>query len=419
MVMPTEPTAQFIVVETDFHLARPDDGLYGPTHATDAHQFSRVNVGRGIAEVVFDFAGVIQVAAHDQPEFLARQALPHFDDAQTGKITDQGPFGAFFDLGADPGFCRQLLGQFINLDCLRFSLTQAEAGWTTTFALPRRHPHGRSFQPNAGRAAHFNEVPLVQSRNPIPKSDRIAVQFVRRHPSKGQFTSFKRLFQQGQGNFGFGLIAQFLRDATSLMQRVVCFCEPRFWQVQAGIQKTVAFAAGIAQVNAHLRVGYLPHRATPLPGHAHRMLTLFDDPGFIHQHHAVLFTQGSDHLRLMSFQQSFTRPRALTNEVLQTAHIHPKPQSDPLRHLARQIAQQAFQVSPALGSLIAALKGGRKVLIVAFQLSNHLVNIFFSQIPFRRRTNIRYNFCGHGSPFSFHLVVFGRRLPCPFLFVVC
>jgi hypothetical protein len=137
------------------------------------------------------------------------------------------------------------------------------------------------------------------------------------------------------------------------------------------------------------------------------MLPLFDHPGFVHQENPVFLTQGFDYPRLMSLQHPLTRPGTLPYEVLQTAHIHSKPQSDPLGHFARQIAQQTFQIHPAMSGLIITLESWLKVLIVPLQFVNHLVNIFLCQIPFRRRANFVYNFCGHGNSF---LLSLGRVL---------
>jgi hypothetical protein len=205
------------------------------------------------------------------------------------------------------------------------------------------------------------------------------------------------LLQQSKTNFRLGLIGQLFRNTTSLAIFVVGFCKPLLRQEQSGIQKTVAFPAGVSQIYADLRIGNLAHRAAILPGDPCRMLTLFDHPGFIYQHHPIRFAQSFHYQRLMSLQQAFTRPWALPDEVLQRAHIVPKSQRNPFRHLAWQIAQQTFQINPPVGRLIATLKRRFEDLIVVFQFVNHLLNFFFLQIPFRRRFDFRYNFCGHGN----------------------
>ena len=92
-MVPAQPTAQFVMVEADLDLIGPEKNFDRPAHAADPHQFSRVKLSWRIAEVVFDFAWVLQVAAHDEPEFLAQQPIPHFDDPQAGEITHQRLLG--------------------------------------------------------------------------------------------------------------------------------------------------------------------------------------------------------------------------------------------------------------------------------------------------------------------------------------
>src|SRR5512136_933295 len=108
MMMPAQPTARFIVVETDFALAFFEDDLDRPTHAADANQFEQGDVCRGIAEVELEYLRVVQVAADDQPDFLVRQTASAFDHTQESEITDDGAFAAFFDGGTYPDWLGNL-----------------------------------------------------------------------------------------------------------------------------------------------------------------------------------------------------------------------------------------------------------------------------------------------------------------------
>ena len=82
MVVPAQPTAGFIVVETDFAFAFFEDDFDGPTHAADAHQFKQGDVYRGITEVELEFSRVVHIAPDHQPDFRAGQATSAFDHAQ-------------------------------------------------------------------------------------------------------------------------------------------------------------------------------------------------------------------------------------------------------------------------------------------------------------------------------------------------
>src|SRR4030067_22299 len=103
MVMPAQPTAGFIVIETDLAFAFFKDDFDGPTHAAYAHQVEQGAFSRGVAEVELEFRRVVHVAADHQPDFRARQAVSAFDHAQESEITDDGAFAAFFDGSPRPG----------------------------------------------------------------------------------------------------------------------------------------------------------------------------------------------------------------------------------------------------------------------------------------------------------------------------
>src|SRR3972149_9437632 len=102
MMMPAKPATHFVMVETDFAFGFFKNDFDGPTHAADTHKLDQRGIGRGVAEVELDLRRVIQVAADDQPDFGTGQVGPRFDDAQKGKVTDDGAFAAFFDGSGGP-----------------------------------------------------------------------------------------------------------------------------------------------------------------------------------------------------------------------------------------------------------------------------------------------------------------------------
>src|SRR3989337_3642167 len=116
MMMPAQPTAGFIVVESDFALAFFEDDRDRPTHAADAHQIQQREVCRGVAEVDLDLCRVVQVAADHQPDFRTGQAASAFDHAQESEITDNGTFTAFLDGGPCPGWLGNLGSHLLDSD---------------------------------------------------------------------------------------------------------------------------------------------------------------------------------------------------------------------------------------------------------------------------------------------------------------
>src|SRR5688500_19346616 len=102
MVMPTQPTAQFVVVEADFAFGFLKNDFNRPTHPTDAHQFEQGNADGRIAEVELELAGVLQIAADDQPEFGTRQAVACSTGPRKGKVTADGTLLASFTCAARP-----------------------------------------------------------------------------------------------------------------------------------------------------------------------------------------------------------------------------------------------------------------------------------------------------------------------------
>src|SRR3972149_7559225 len=141
MMMPAEPTAHFVMVETDFAFGFLKNDPNGPTHAADAHELDQGCIGWGIAEVELDFRWVIQVATDDQPDFGARQVTPRFGDAQEGKVTHDGAFAAFFDGGSAPTFFRDRSDQLPDLDRAILWVAQTQASGVATPAFPPRHIH--------------------------------------------------------------------------------------------------------------------------------------------------------------------------------------------------------------------------------------------------------------------------------------
>lgn len=71
VMLPADPTAHFVVIETDFAFGFFEHGFDGPTHAADADEFDHRCVGWCVTEIEFDLGWIVKVAAQDEPEFRA------------------------------------------------------------------------------------------------------------------------------------------------------------------------------------------------------------------------------------------------------------------------------------------------------------------------------------------------------------
>ena len=157
-------------------------------------------------------------------------------------------------------------------------IAQMQTDRVTTTPFPLGKIHFRTRLPDQGRTLDFGEIPLVQRSYPIPKSRRIAVQFIGSHPLKGQTTALNGTLQQFQPNFRLRFGCQIVRNAASLALIPVRFVKPAFRHEQLPFDQAVAFPTGIAQIDPDLTVGNLSHRSAVLRGYSHRVVSLFDHP---------------------------------------------------------------------------------------------------------------------------------------------
>ena len=159
MVMPTEPTTQFVVVKTDLALAFLEENLNRPTQTAESHQLAEGQVSRAIAEVVFDLGRVGEVAPQHQPEFFMRHAGAGFNDPLASEFADDGSLASLLDGHRRPGSWRQDQGQRVN-PLRRFTLgmeaqTFAPADGPSRHALRfgvqkiNLHPAVTPFEPKA------------------------------------------------------------------------------------------------------------------------------------------------------------------------------------------------------------------------------------------------------------------------------
>src|SRR3990172_2644841 len=404
MMMPTQPTACFVVVKTDFAFGFFEDGFNRPAHAADAHELAERRIGGRIAEVVFDHRRVIQIAAEDQPELAGGQIAARLGHAQEGKFASNRTFTAFFDDSLTPVFCGDVSHQLLHCNGTLARVAQTQAGWMAAATLPLGNMHLRLGAPDRSGALDLGEIPLVQIFNSISKSRRIPVQFIRSYPVEGQMAAFFGFLEQFQPNFWLCLMNQVFWHATSTPSLGVFPLKPLVGHEQPPLDQTIAFATGIPQINSHLSIRHLADRSAVLRCYPNRIITLLDRTRFINQCNSIFFPQRFAHRLLMNGNHRFLFPRTLTNKVLHTTYIFTLFQSHLFNILARRLTQQAAHIGLAPPQLLHALKSRFEHLHVVHHFTQNPFKIFFAQIAFGRRTGfdrlnpvgLGYNLGGHG-----------------------
>ena len=238
---------------------------------------------------------------------------------------------------------------------------------------------------------------------PIPKSGRISIQFVGSHPLKGQAAALDGTFQQLQPDFWFCFRFRIGGNTASLALILMRFIKPGLRHEQLSFDQAVSFPAGVTQIDPVLAIGNLAHRSAVLCSYPHRAVPLFHDPKFVDECHAIRLSQCLCHQPLMNFEHRFGLPRALTDKVLQIAHVFAQSQRHLLNIFAHGLSQQASHVGFAVSQLFRSLKGRCKQGDVSSHFVHKLLDVLLTQIALWSWANIRYNFRWHGFLFSFPL----------------
>src|SRR5258708_3999871 len=161
VMMPAQPRAGFIMVETDLAFAFFEDGFDRPAQAAQTDKFSqRCGVGC-ITEVELDYGWVVEVAADNEPEFGTGQTITGLNHAPEGKITHDRPFAAFLDGGPCPGCFRQKREQVFGRNRAVLSSPQFETGRMRAAPFPGWQTDLGASLPQQGRVLDLGEVPLA------------------------------------------------------------------------------------------------------------------------------------------------------------------------------------------------------------------------------------------------------------------
>src|SRR5262245_57108661 len=115
MMMPTAPSAGFIMIHPQFAFAFFERSLDRPAQARLAYQISFGNLRRSIAQIIFDLSRITRAAAKDNPHFMARAEATFTYCADKGEVSGDRAFGAFLNGKTFPSLRRQPRTDLANL----------------------------------------------------------------------------------------------------------------------------------------------------------------------------------------------------------------------------------------------------------------------------------------------------------------
>jgi len=116
MMMPSLPSANFVVVHAHFPFRFLQGSFYRPSQTADTYQFLDGAIGGGVAQIVLHFGLRFETAATtDQPLPNSGQAVLDRGHTQGSKLGQQRTFTAFVDPVTMPGGSGQLQDQCTHL----------------------------------------------------------------------------------------------------------------------------------------------------------------------------------------------------------------------------------------------------------------------------------------------------------------
>src|SRR5436190_5437978 len=199
--------------------------------------------------------------------------------------------------------------------------------------------------PDQGRTGHLGKIPQTQLRNRITKGRAIPVERVGRQPARWHILVLEQVSHQLDGQFRFGFERQLGWYADLVAQAGLLVSEPAFGHKQLSSEQRVAFATGVAKIDANLAIGELAQRAAVLMCDRRRVLALFGHTRFIDQDDRILLTQGLGHQKLVTIHEWRSAPGAFTNEGLHTTDWKAMRYSHGFDRFARMVAHQSLKVA--------------------------------------------------------------------------
>src|SRR6266542_3988422 len=174
MMVPTEPTACFIVIQTNFAFAFFQSGLDGPAPSAHPNEFRAGAGRRRIAQIEFQFGQRPATAAQDRPDARTWQPGSYRRDTQESKVRDQWTFTPFLDQMARPRGLGQLGRKFAQFARSRRIRRDARLSpGSPQHTLPWWF-NRRCLQPDAGVTRHFDQIPFAEVIDPVQERRNLA-----------------------------------------------------------------------------------------------------------------------------------------------------------------------------------------------------------------------------------------------------
>src|SRR5271165_2909109 len=283
MAFQSDVTPAFIMVEPDLSFLIFKTPLHTPTReGYEQHRVER-GLGRSIADKKLQFVRVQYIPSDNQVQRLAWQAILIFRIKQhVLAFPDHWPFRTVLDAPPLPGLIPQhwILEQFI--DPVRSSATAGQPRHGPTTATPvsvkgTRHDPWR-FQPAGENTRHLSHKELLALRQATQESRFATIALIEREPLELDAVGPRPIIKF-QGDLPLGSVGHRLWNTG--LTTALGVIGPTFRQIKFAVEQTMEIAAGVAQVNGDGAVLLLADRTAPLPLHSGRLVSFFDEAGFV------------------------------------------------------------------------------------------------------------------------------------------
>lgn len=333
MVMPAQPRANFVVRQARLALASLDRPLDAMGRERDAGELFDRRLAGGVreVEVVLGRPFVVE-RANDHEDFFVLHDPPVDlgSDATDRNLDGERIFVSVANVDPRPGLGAQLVAPAVDTleGLFRMDAATAVGG--------RRHVEiaDQRFGRNGQQVALASRVQISAKRGGAPHF------VVPGHPRVRQQGA---LFGEHLERLGVvSLKAHFLRVIRRFAPRSVL--GPFLRQIQSSVYQDVVDPRHVGHVDGDLAVVDLAQTATPLAGHAHRLLALLGKRRRIKHDHAIVFAKFRADLPSQLRHQRRVVPRGAAHEVLQRVALLVVAVRNRLHVLALQIRQQAADV---------------------------------------------------------------------------
>src|SRR5271166_310965 len=376
MAFQSDVTTAFIMIEPDLSFLIFKTPLHTPTRK--GHQQHRVErrLGWGIADEKLQFVRVQHIPSDNQVQWLARQAILVFRVKQyVLAFPDHWPFSTVLDTPPLPGLIQQpwILEQFIDPSRPLATAGQPRYGPATATPVPvkgARHDPWR-FQPAGEVTRHLSHKELLALRQTTQESRFATIALIEREPLELDAVGPRPIIKF-QGNLPLRPVGHRLWNTG--LTTALGVVGPTFRQIKFAVEQTMEIAAGVAEVNGDGAVLLLADRTAPLPLHSGRLVSFFDEAGFVDDSHRISAGMLASDDLLQPIAHAVVVPPELTQELLERPRGHAGFNRDRLDALVWQVRQLPAdvdrQVSPGICSREAIVEPLEKSGKFGTQLTN-------------------------------------------------